>query len=214
MPYSRVSFRMILSDLATYSVQRNIARSLCVRWASCSNLPFAIILHLPYLQYFIDLEGFECKDLVDFRLTWFVYSRWSRQTVTERRCGYCGRRRQLKDAAQQLQISARCGSGRRVDGQWDAVWCRSRGAGPTSGRWRRQGEGRRGGTEARRKEPTDDDHADYSLDQLRAHLSACTCPLPRLLHQTQVAAGDRRQRHVLSDRRQLHETVVRRRSRY
>jgi len=35
MPYSTMSFRMTLNDLAKYSITRNIARSFCDRWASC-----------------------------------------------------------------------------------------------------------------------------------------------------------------------------------
>jgi len=38
MPYSTVSFRMTLSDLAKYSMTRSVARSLCYSWASCSPL--------------------------------------------------------------------------------------------------------------------------------------------------------------------------------
>ena len=34
-PYSTVSFRMTLSDLAKYSMTRSVARSLCDSWASC-----------------------------------------------------------------------------------------------------------------------------------------------------------------------------------
>jgi len=34
-PYSRVSFRMTLSDLAKYSMRWSVARSLCHSWASC-----------------------------------------------------------------------------------------------------------------------------------------------------------------------------------
>ena len=35
IPYSTVSFRLILSDLAKYSMTRSVARSLCISWASC-----------------------------------------------------------------------------------------------------------------------------------------------------------------------------------
>jgi len=34
-PYSTVSFQMILSDLAKYSMTRSVTRSLCDSWASC-----------------------------------------------------------------------------------------------------------------------------------------------------------------------------------
>ena len=34
-PYSTVSFRMTLSDLAKYPVTRSVARSVCDSWASC-----------------------------------------------------------------------------------------------------------------------------------------------------------------------------------
>jgi len=34
-PYSRVSFRMTLSDLVKYLMTRSIARSFCDSWASC-----------------------------------------------------------------------------------------------------------------------------------------------------------------------------------
>jgi len=34
-PYATVSFRMILSDLAKYSMTGSVARSLCDSWASC-----------------------------------------------------------------------------------------------------------------------------------------------------------------------------------
>jgi len=34
MTYSTLSFRMILSDLAKYSMARIVARSLCDSWAS------------------------------------------------------------------------------------------------------------------------------------------------------------------------------------
>jgi len=34
-PYSTVSFRMTLSDLANYSMTRSVARSLCDSWDSC-----------------------------------------------------------------------------------------------------------------------------------------------------------------------------------
>jgi len=34
-PYSTVSFGMILSDLAKYSMTRSVVRSLCDSWASC-----------------------------------------------------------------------------------------------------------------------------------------------------------------------------------
>jgi len=35
MPNSTVSFQMILSDLAKYSMTQSVARSLCDSWASC-----------------------------------------------------------------------------------------------------------------------------------------------------------------------------------
>jgi len=35
MHYSAASVRMILSDLAKYSMTRSVARSLCDSWASC-----------------------------------------------------------------------------------------------------------------------------------------------------------------------------------
>jgi len=34
-PYSTVSFRMALSDIAKYSVTRSIAGTFCDSWASC-----------------------------------------------------------------------------------------------------------------------------------------------------------------------------------
>jgi len=37
MPYSTVSFRMTLSDLAKYSMTRSIARPLCDSRATCIN---------------------------------------------------------------------------------------------------------------------------------------------------------------------------------
>ena len=37
-PYSTVSFRTTLSDLAKYSMTRIVARSLCDSWASCSGI--------------------------------------------------------------------------------------------------------------------------------------------------------------------------------
>jgi len=49
-PYSAVSFRMTLGDLARHSMTRSVVRSLCNSWASCytchtvySSLPSAAI---------------------------------------------------------------------------------------------------------------------------------------------------------------------------